>query len=75
LRIRDAEGIPATVTLIEELGSATVVHAQENGQKLIAVLQGQQKMRPGDTISLGYDLANVHAFDAAGLRLTTPMYS
>jgi multiple sugar transport system ATP-binding protein len=73
--IPDAGGIPATVTLIEELGSETVVHAQADGQQLIAVLQGQRKMRRGDTISLGYDVANVHAFDAAGQRLMTPMYS
>ncbi|MHB1109700.1 MAG: ABC transporter ATP-binding protein, partial [Devosia sp.] len=43
---RAAAGEPALnamVTLVEELGSETVVHALADGQRLLAVLPGQQK--------------------------------
>jgi ABC-type sugar transport system ATPase subunit len=66
---RAPDGISGTVILVEALGSETVVHADARGQRLIAVLQGQQQLRPGESVTLGYDPANVHAFDAAGLRV------
>jgi multiple sugar transport system ATP-binding protein len=67
---RAAEGIEARVRLVEALGSETVVHAEAQGQKLIAVLQGQQLLQPGEAITLGYDPANLHAFDHSGIRLS-----
>ncbi len=67
---RAGEGIEATVRLVEELGSETVVHANASGEPLIAVLQGQQKLRAGDPITLGYEPANLHYFDPDGLRLS-----
>jgi multiple sugar transport system ATP-binding protein len=66
---RSDEGITGAVTLVEALGSETVVHSDAGGNKLIAVLQGQQPLKTGDTIALGYDPANLHAFDESGLRL------
>jgi multiple sugar transport system ATP-binding protein len=66
---RATEGLTGTVTLVEALGSETVVHANAQGNKVIAVLQGQQPLKTGDTITLGYDAANLHAFDETGLRL------
>ena len=61
--------LKAKVTLVEELGSETVVHARADGQKLLAVLQGQQKQQLGDEVALGFDAETLHAFDAEGLRL------
>ncbi len=67
---RASAGIHAQVTLVEALGSETVVHAEAQGQKLIAVLQGQQQLKPAEPITLGYDPANLHAFDENGIRLS-----
>jgi multiple sugar transport system ATP-binding protein len=58
----------AKVTLVEELGSETVVHGIADGQRILAVLPGQQKQKLGDEVALTYDVANLHAFDANGLR-------
>jgi multiple sugar transport system ATP-binding protein len=67
---RASAGIAAQVALVEALGSETVVHAEAQGQKLIAVLQGQQQLKPAEPITFGYDPANLHAFDENGLRLS-----
>ncbi len=67
---RAPNGIAAQVTLVEALGSETVVHAEAEGQKLIAVLQGQQQLKPAEPITFGYDPANLHAFDENGIRLS-----
>lgn len=61
--------LKAAVTLVEELGSETVVHALADGQRLLAVLPGQQKHKPGDQIALGFDPGNLHSFDANGFRI------
>ena len=66
---RASEGITGTVTLVEALGPETVVHADTQGHKVLAVLQGQQPLRPGEAITLSYEPANLHAFDENGLRL------
>lgn len=69
---RAAEGEPsikAAVTLIEALGSETVVHAQTDGHKVLAVLPGQQAMTAGETIALAYDAEDLHPFDKDGLRV------
>jgi ABC-type sugar transport system ATPase subunit len=61
--------LAAKVTLVEELGSETVVHASADGQKLLAVLPGQQKQKLGDEIALGFDMTSLHAFDENGSAL------
>jgi ABC-type sugar transport system ATPase subunit len=61
--------LKAKVTLVEELGSETVVHANAGGQRILAVLPGQQRQRLGDDITLSFDLKNLHAFHADGSAL------
>ncbi len=58
------------VTLVEELGSETVVHADASGKKLIAVFAGQQKMKSGDSLPLHLDPAVLHLFAEDGRRLS-----
>jgi multiple sugar transport system ATP-binding protein len=66
LAVANEPALKATVRLVEELGSETVVHAGAEGQKLLAVLPGQQRQRLGDDIALGFDPGNLHVFDASG---------
>jgi len=61
--------LTATVTLIEQLGSETVVHGMAGGQRLLAVLPGQQGLQTGEALALAYDEPNLHAFDEQGLRI------
>ncbi len=65
-------GIPATVTLVEYLGDATIVYAQVDGVPEMVSL----KCRPdapcpgrGDRVQLGFDPAHGHLFDADGAAL------
>ena len=56
--------------MVEALGAESVVHGVlPGGAKVLAVLPGQPGLRRGDSIRLGFDPAQVHAFDATGARL------
>jgi ABC-type sugar transport system ATPase subunit len=69
-RAMDGEtSLMATVTLIEQLGSETVVHGTADGHRLLAVLPGQQGLKTGEEVALAYDKENLHAFDGDGLRV------
>lgn len=69
LRTADT-GIGAEVTLIEALGAETVVHARTaEGQKLLAVIDGQPTLARGAPITFTFDEGLTHAFDAEGRRL------
>jgi hypothetical protein len=69
---RAGDGEPtlkAKVTLIEQLGSETVVHGDADGHRLLAVLPGQQGLQTGEEVALAYDRENLHVFDEDGLRV------
>jgi hypothetical protein len=56
--------------MVEALGAESVVHGVlSGGTKVLAVLPGQPGLKRGDSIALGFDPAQIHAFDAAGARL------
>jgi multiple sugar transport system ATP-binding protein len=67
---QDTTGLVAEVSLIEALGSETVVHGMlEGGTRVLAVLPGQPDLHRGDRIGLTFDRAAVHAFGADGRRV------
>ena len=62
----DEKAVHAEVTLVEALGTETVVHARTpSGETMLAVLAGQASLSRGDAIALGYDPADLHVFDSA----------
>jgi len=65
----DERSLDVTVTLIEALGSETVVHAETGEHKVLAVLPGQQALAAGDRVALAYDDDDLHPFDKDGLRV------
>ena len=66
----DALALEARVTLIEALGTETVVHARTaDGTDVITVMPGQPDIRHGDTIRLTPDPDQIHVFDADGNRV------
>lgn len=71
LRLDEDGPLQANVVLVEALGAESVVHADlEGGTRLLAVLPGQPELAKGAPIRLGFDPANLHVFDADGLRLS-----
>lgn len=61
--------IPATIRLVEALGSETVLHTDIAGQKLLVVAPGQHDLAPGAEIALSLASAPIHLFNDEGLRL------
>ncbi|MCJ8518742.1 multiple sugar transport system ATP-binding protein [Pseudorhizobium tarimense] len=66
---RDTASPKVRLGLVEALGAETVVHGEIYGERLMAVLPGQQGYRPGDEIHLDLQAAPLHVFDEQDLRL------
>ena len=65
-----AEGIPARVELVEDLGDSAVLDLDAGGTALRAKLSDGPIPREGDEVRLGARPADIHLFDAAtGRRL------
>jgi multiple sugar transport system ATP-binding protein len=63
-------GIPATVLLVEPMGSETQVSMQIGEHQVIGIFRERLRARPGETIHVLPDLDLVHLFDAdTGQRL------
>ncbi len=71
--VESGEGIPATVELVEELGSDAFVHASvhgDPGQILVARVDPKNPPHKGEDVSLAPRLDHQHWFDGgSGLRL------
>ena len=59
-----------TVELVERLGESSFAYIRRaDGQMLVAEMRGRVTPAPGETVSLGADLSDVHLFDDAGRRI------
>jgi len=69
-------GIPARLSVLERLGSQTVVHARtEDGTALTAVAAGDTDLKPGDAIRMAAAPERVHVFAESGRALPRPSLS
>ncbi|MFQ6242577.1 ABC transporter ATP-binding protein [Sinorhizobium meliloti] len=57
-------GIDATVSLIEPTGAETQITALLGPTQIVASVRDRIDVRPGDTISVGFDFGTIHIFDA-----------
>ena len=65
-----AEGVAATVLLVEPMGSETQVTMTLGEHQVIGVFRERVKARPGETIMVRPDPASVHLFDTTtGARI------
>jgi multiple sugar transport system ATP-binding protein len=64
-----ADGLPATVTLVEPMGAETQVTMSMGNVTLIGVFRERLGARPGEIIHVRPDLASVHLFDQNGSRI------
>ncbi|MEP7456335.1 sn-glycerol-3-phosphate ABC transporter ATP-binding protein UgpC [Phyllobacterium sp. SB3] len=59
-----------SVSHVEQLGGQTVAYGRlHDGQSLIAVLEGQRAIAPGDSLNVGISHRHCHLFDPDGTRL------
>ncbi|WP_108460682.1 ABC transporter ATP-binding protein [Devosia naphthalenivorans] len=64
------DGLPATVLLVEPMGSETQVTMTLGEHQIIGVFRERVQAKPGSTITIKPDIANIHLFDAGtGLRI------
>ncbi len=64
------DGIEMTVTLVEALGTETVIHGTlASGVTVLATVPGHLRIAPAEKMSLGADLARLHYFDAQDRRI------
>jgi multiple sugar transport system ATP-binding protein len=64
-----AEGMPATVVVVEPTGSETHVLAKLGSVEITLLLRDRIELRPGQTISIAPDLTKLHLFGVDGRRL------
>ena len=57
-------GLTGVVDVVEPLGSVTMVQLEVDGHRVTAQLEGDTRVRSGDTITLTCDSARLHLFDA-----------
>src|SRR4029079_18808718 len=57
--------VQAEVQLREYLGSDVDLHLTAGGQEFVARMDNRTQARPGDSLSVVFDTANVHVFDPA----------
>jgi multiple sugar transport system ATP-binding protein len=63
-------GLALTVTLVEALGTETVIHgALPSGETALVTARGHLHVKAGDTLYLGAEYDALHFFDAANQRL------
>ncbi|MGU3576647.1 ABC transporter ATP-binding protein [Brucellaceae bacterium C25G] len=72
LEVSDNLDHPALkITLVEALGSETVVHGEIAGKKMLAVLPGQQQFSAGDLVRFDLTKPVLHVFDKNDQRIAT----
>jgi len=62
--------LPAVVDLVEHLGDVALVHCRGLlPGRILAKVDGSTKLASGDRVSIGFDAAAAHVFDADGMRM------
>ncbi|HJT64586.1 MAG TPA: sn-glycerol-3-phosphate ABC transporter ATP-binding protein UgpC [Candidatus Limnocylindria bacterium] len=56
--------LPAQVDVVEFLGNEELIHAKTEGNEIVAIIPSARQVKPGDRVSLGVALNNLHLFDA-----------
>jgi len=64
-----ADGVPASVVVIEPTGAETMVVARIGDQQINGIFRERLGMAPGATIHLAPDVSKIHLFDKNGARL------
>ena len=49
---------------MEYLGNEELLHIQAAGQDIVAIVSSEQRVRPGDIVTLHIPLEKMHLFDA-----------
>lgn len=64
LRPSDQPGLKVTVSVVEPLGSDTLVYFNCDGKRHVARVQPELHLKPGDVVTLDFPADKTHLFDA-----------
>jgi sn-glycerol 3-phosphate transport system ATP-binding protein len=67
-RLAGEGGIPGQVAAVEYLGADTLIDARVNAEPFVVRVSGRATVAPGENISIAWDPAAAHWFDAASGR-------
>jgi sn-glycerol 3-phosphate transport system ATP-binding protein len=67
-RLVDGAGVRGKVAAVEYLGADTLVDARVGGEPFVLRIAGRASVAPGEAISIAWDPAAAHWFDAASGR-------
>ena len=59
----DAVRFPATVEVVEYLGNEELIHAQAEGNEIVALLPSDEKVKVGDNVQFAVPMEKLHIFD------------
>jgi multiple sugar transport system ATP-binding protein len=59
----DAVRFPAKVDVVEYLGNEELIHAQTEGNEIVALLPSDKKVAVGDTVNFAVPMDKLHIFD------------
>ncbi len=68
IRIEAGQGLPAKVETVDYLGADSVLTLQLGAQKVMVRTPGHSELRRGEAVHLSWNRADVHLFDARGIR-------
>jgi multiple sugar transport system ATP-binding protein len=54
---------PATVDVVEYLGNEELIHAQAEGNEIVAMLPSEARVKVGDRVDLAVPMEKLHIFD------------
>jgi multiple sugar transport system ATP-binding protein len=54
---------PAKVDVVEYLGNEELIHAQAEGNEIVALLPSDRKVTPGQEVQLAVPMEKLHIFD------------
>ena len=60
----DAPGMKVTVSVVEPLGSDTLMYFERDGTRHVARISPDSHLKPGDAVTLGLAMDKIHLFDA-----------
>jgi multiple sugar transport system ATP-binding protein len=55
--------IEARADVVEYLGNEELLHVNLGGQDVVAIVDAENRVRPGDIVKLGFPLSKLHLFD------------
>ena len=59
----DAVRFPAKVDVVEYLGNEELIHAQAEGNEIVALIPSDQRVGVGDTVNFAVPMEKLHIFD------------